>query len=249
LRILQEGEFERVGGQHTLKVNFRLVCATNRNLEELVKQEKFRADLYYRISVVPLIVPPLRERPGDIPELAAHFLEKFGEENGLDLHFASTALNVLTHCAFPGNVRELENCVRRTAALAAGAEIQGQDFACQQGKCLSAALWNKPGCSPGQCQPIAKPSPLPAAPAHSPSSTAGPAPGLPPVQAEAESRTPATDDAAAGQGAYQEFSKDTLIQAMEKTGWVQAKAARLLGLTPRQMGYALKKHGIEIKHF
>jgi Nif-specific regulatory protein len=94
---------------------------------------------------------------------------------------------------------------------------------------------------------IAKPLPLPAAPALSPSSKAGPAPGSPPLQGE-EPRTPATDDAA-GQGAYQEFSKDTLIQAMEKTGWVQAEAARLLRLTPRQIGYALKKHGIEIKHF
>jgi Nif-specific regulatory protein len=71
LRVLQEGEFERVGGMQTLKVNFRLVCATNRNLEEFVKQEKFRADLYYRISVVPLMLPPLRERTVDIPELAS----------------------------------------------------------------------------------------------------------------------------------------------------------------------------------
>jgi Nif-specific regulatory protein len=90
----------------------------------LVKQEKFRADLYYRISVVPLILPPLRERPGDPPELAAYFLAKFGEENGLDLHFAPSAFDVLCRCAFPGNVRELENCVRRTAALAAATEIQ-----------------------------------------------------------------------------------------------------------------------------
>ncbi len=83
LRVLQEGEFERVGGQQTLKINFRLVCATNRNLEELVSEGKFRADLYYRINVVPLMLPPLRERPGDIPELATHFLNQYGQENGL----------------------------------------------------------------------------------------------------------------------------------------------------------------------
>ena len=82
LRVLQEGEFERVGGQQTLKVNFRLVCATNRNLEEFVAQDKFRADLYYRINVVPLMLPPLRDRVGDIPELASHFLQAFGDENG-----------------------------------------------------------------------------------------------------------------------------------------------------------------------
>ncbi len=96
LRVLQEGEFERVGGQQTLKVNFRLVCATNRNLEECVRTEKFRSDLYYRISVVPLMLPPLRERPGDIPELATHFLHRFSEENGHELHFAPDAFEVLS---------------------------------------------------------------------------------------------------------------------------------------------------------
>src|SRR5208282_876408 len=129
LRVLQEGEFERVGGQQTLKVNFRLVCATNRNLEEFVMAEKFRSDLYYRISVVPLVLPPLRERPGDIPELANHFLHRFSEENGHELHFTPDALDVLSACDFPGNVRELENCVRRAAALASTEEIQGKDIA------------------------------------------------------------------------------------------------------------------------
>ena len=107
LRVLQEGEFERVGGQQTLKINFRLVCATNRNLEELVSEGKFRADLYYRINVVPLMLPPLRERPGDIPELAMHFLSQYAEENGHPLTFAPNSIEVLTKCYFPGNIREL----------------------------------------------------------------------------------------------------------------------------------------------
>src|SRR6516165_2169030 len=111
LRVLQEGEFERVGGMQTLKVNFRLVCATNRNLEEFVNQDQFRAALYYRISVVPLVLPPLRERTVDIPELASHFLHAFGEENGQELRFGPDAVGVLCKCDFPGNVRELENCV------------------------------------------------------------------------------------------------------------------------------------------
>ena len=140
LRILQEGEFERVGGQHTLKVNFRLVCATNRNLEQLVTQEKFRADLYYRISVVPILLPPLRERPEDIPELATYFLDRFNKENGRELHFAASALAVLKTYKFPGNVRELENCVRRLAALAPASEIRDTDCAWQQGNWLSAVL-------------------------------------------------------------------------------------------------------------
>jgi Nif-specific regulatory protein len=101
LRVLQEGEFERVGGLQTLKVNFRLVCATNRNLEELVASEKFRADLYYRISVVPLMLPPLRERQGDIPQLAEYFLHRFSEENGQQRHFGPDAVEVITRCYFP----------------------------------------------------------------------------------------------------------------------------------------------------
>src|SRR5271166_3818492 len=138
LRVLQEGEFERVGGTKTLKVDVRIVCATNRNLEEAVSRGDFRADLYYRINVVTLITPPLRERPGDIRLLATKFLEEFARENGIDHNFSGKTLDIMAHCAFPGNVRELENCVRRTATLAADAEIVESDLACWQGCCLSA---------------------------------------------------------------------------------------------------------------
>src|SRR5271166_1236190 len=138
LRVLQEGEFERVGGTKTLKVDVRIVCATNRNLEEAVSRGDFRADLYYRINVVTLITPPLRERPGDIKLLATRFLENFSGENGINHPFSGKTLDIMAHCAFPGNVRELENCVRRTATLAADAEIVESDLACWQGCCLSA---------------------------------------------------------------------------------------------------------------
>src|SRR5271166_3013094 len=144
LRVLQEGEFERVGGQQTLKVNFRLVCATNRNLEDFVVQEKFRADLYYRIAVVPLMLPPLRERTVDIPELASHFLHQVSDENARNYTFSQPAVEVLSKCNFPGNIRELENCVRRTAAMAGSDQIDAHDFACQQGHCLSSMLWKGP---------------------------------------------------------------------------------------------------------
>src|SRR5271166_2749312 len=175
LRVLQEGEFERVGGQQTLKINFRLVCATNRNLEELVSEEKFRADLYYRINVVPLILPPLRDRPGDIPELAMHFLNQYGEENGHALTFGPDAIDVLTKCYFPGNIRELENCIRRTAAMTPADELHGGDFACQQGHCLSSMLWKGPACgetaytapAPKQARLNESPNSAPAAPAKS----------------------------------------------------------------------------------
>jgi Nif-specific regulatory protein len=242
LRVLQEGEFERVGGQQTLKVNFRLVCATNRNLEEFVSQEKFRADLYYRINVVPLMLPPLRDRVGDIPELASHFLQAFGDENGQPRRLAPDALEVLCKCYFPGNVRELENCIRRTAAMTTASEIHAGDFACMQGHCLSAMLWKGP--AHGHHQPHAakpaRPEPVPLAPP--------PPPAQPqPARAVADSgEANGVDDA---NGALSKLGRDTLVQAMERTGWVQAKAARILGLTPRQIGYALKKHGVEMKRF
>jgi Nif-specific regulatory protein len=242
LRVLQEGEFERVGGMQTLKINFRLVCATNRNLEEFVAQDKFRADLYYRINVVPLMLPPLRERTGDIPELAEHFLKRFAEENGHELVFGPDAMGVLCKCSFPGNIRELENCIRRTAAMAPDPTIHAEDFACQQGHCLSSMLWKGPAAGHHGTfgEPAAKPLRLQPAPAEP----------VPTVRAPEPAPRPAEhDDPIDANGAELALGKEALIQAMEKTGWVQAKAARVLGLTPRQIGYALKKHGIEMKRF
>jgi len=241
LRVLQEGEFERVGGQQTLKMNFRLVCATNRNLEELVASEKFRADLYYRINVVPLLLPPLRERTGDIPELALFFLHQFAEENGHSLAFGPGALDVLCKCYFPGNVRELENCIRRTAAMTPSEQIQAKDFACQQGHCLSSMLWKGP--ADGHTAHFEPYSRHDAPPAPVPAKVA------PPERHNDTHRRPEHQSPGEANGTVLQPGKEALIQAMEKTGWVQAKAARVLGLTPRQIGYALKKHGIEMKHY
>ncbi|MFZ0836231.1 MAG: nif-specific transcriptional activator NifA, partial [Xanthobacteraceae bacterium] len=141
LRVLQEQEFERVGGNTTIKVNVRLVAATNRNLEDAVARNEFRADLYYRISVVPILLPPLRDRPSDIPLLAKEFLKRFNKENDRALGLDRGAIDVLMACCFPGNVRELENCVRRTATLAQGEAIVANDFACRHNECLSSVLW------------------------------------------------------------------------------------------------------------
>ncbi len=228
LRVLQEGEFERVGGTRTLKVNVRMVSATNRNLEEAVAKGNFRADLYYRLSVVPIFLPPLRERRGDIPLLAQEFLRRFNADNKTTLSFASGALTVLQQCYFPGNVRELENCVRRTATLSRGQTLTDQDFACRNDGCLSAVLWR------GAPAPVAPPPvPAPAAP----SGGCGPQEACPSAATCKVPRTEAKSE------------HDELLEAMEKSGWVQAKAARMLNLTPRQIGYALRKNGIPIKKF
>jgi Nif-specific regulatory protein len=240
LRVLQEQEFERVGGNHTIKVDVRLVTATNRNLEEAVARNEFRADLYYRISVVPMLLPPLRERRGDIPPLASEFLKRFNEENGRAMSLDPSALEVLMNCGFPGNVRELENCVQRTATLAHGSSIVMDDFACRRNECLSAMLWRGHSeVAPPRLRPAVS---FPVLPAAADGTSADTTPG----QAVAD---PA--HATAGSGAVsrgQMPDRDRFIAAMEKSGWVQAKAARILGLTPRQIGYALKKHGIEVKH-
>lgn len=236
LRVLQEQEFERVGGNRTIKVNVRIVAATNKDLEQAVARNEFRADLYYRISVVPMVLPPLRDRPGDIPLLARQFLTRFSKDNGRALTFGQGAIDVLMACSFPGNVRELENCVQRTATLAEGPAIVADDFACRHNECLSSVLWKGHSESPSQRR---RPEvPLPVLPAANASKSS------PAVRQPAAALT---SPGLSGEGEMSE--RDRLIDAMERAGWVQAKAARLLGITPGQIGYALKKHAIEIKHF
>ncbi|MDR0568390.1 MAG: sigma 54-interacting transcriptional regulator [Spirochaetaceae bacterium] len=118
LRVLQERELERVGGTATIKVDVRLIAATNRNLEAEVKAGRFREDLYYRLNVFPLYVPPLRERKSDIVLLADHFTEKYARKNRKLIKRISTpALDLLTGYSWPGNVRELENCIERAVIL------------------------------------------------------------------------------------------------------------------------------------
>jgi Nif-specific regulatory protein len=253
LRVLQESEFERVGGTKTVKVSVRLVTATNRNLEEAVTKGEFRADLYYRINVVPVMLPPLRERKSDIPLLSREFLARFNTENGRTLELGEGAVEVLSACCFPGNVRELENCVRHAATLAEGPTIAAGDFACHNDQCVSAILWkgrnpqavgsppvglHVPPGTPATSMPAMQPSPHMPAP-------------LPPIHPAGEpldafDPRPAVDAVMRGGRASE---RERLIEAMERAGWVQAKAARLLGLTPRQIGYALKKHGVELKRF
>ncbi|MDZ4399922.1 nif-specific transcriptional activator NifA, partial [Hydrogenophaga sp.] len=140
LRVLQEREFERVGGGTPVKVDVRLILATNRDLERMVKAGEFRADLYYRINVVSIQLPPLRERREDIPAMAKHFLDRFNRENARTTQFSPAAMRVLSSCYWPGNVRELENCVERTATMAHSDVITDLAFPCQGNRCLTQVL-------------------------------------------------------------------------------------------------------------
>jgi nitrogen regulation protein NR(I) len=121
LRVLQEGEFERLGGSETIKVNVRVIAATNKNLENAVEESKFREDLYWRLNVISVNLPPLRKRLDDIPALVDYFVGRFSKEYAKPVQFVSdTAIQKLQSYSWPGNIRELENCVRRAVVMCKG---------------------------------------------------------------------------------------------------------------------------------
>ena len=254
LRVLQEGEFDRVGSTRTQKVSVRVVAATNRDLEDAVSRGTFRADLYYRISVIPLMLPALRDRKSDIPALARSFLNQFNRENDRDLRLTDGAISVLKSCYFPGNVRELQNCIYRTATMTKGATVEAHDFGCGHGECLSATLWKsrsreaRSTSPPGISLPNAQPKRID--PPHSEDDCSTDEAYEKPCTCGAEvpgEESCLSPDACGPTGLL--VSREKLVEAMERCGWVQAKAARLLNLTPRQIGYALKRHNVAMKRF
>ena len=224
LRVLQEREFERVGGTRPIKVDVRLITATNRDLEQAVSKGDFRADLYYRINVVSIFIPPLRERREDIPYLVEHFMDKFKRENQREISVSKEALEVLVNCYWPGNVRELENCIERTATMARGSVINELSFPCQKNRCLTKMLHERSSALHVFAEGTMNESGVTVVP-------------LKDSGAEARPDAPPTTE------------RERLIWALEQCGWVQAKAARLLHVSARQMGYALSKHNIEVKKF
>jgi len=128
LRFLEEREFERVGGNRTYKVDVRIVAATHRDLRQKLEDGSFRDDLYYRLNVIEVTIPPLRERGGDVPLLAQHFLRKYAAANAKSLRFTDEALALLLKHRWPGNVRELENAIERAVVLADGDELTPLHF-------------------------------------------------------------------------------------------------------------------------
>ncbi len=204
LRVLQEKQFERIGGTRTFKVNVRVVAATNVSLEEAVALGNFRADLYYRLNVVPIILPPLRERKDDIPLLFNHFLVKSNKRNGKDLKMTSELYDFLMNYGWPGNVREMQNLVERMVILAEGDHITLKDI---PANIQSPALHVS---KRGRLDLVA----------------------------------PAKGMAHVGSKSLSEIEKEEVKAALIRNGWVQVRAARELGLTQRQMGYRIKKYGL-----
>src|SRR5205823_7596209 len=128
LRVLQERRFERVGGTETIEVDVRVIAATNRSLKRLVKQGTFREDLYYRLNVIKIDLPPLRDRTEDIPLLATHFVEKYARKGGPANQIAPEAMELLLHYRWPGNIRELENAIERACVTCRDGIIRREDL-------------------------------------------------------------------------------------------------------------------------
>ncbi|MEW6163858.1 MAG: nif-specific transcriptional activator NifA [Pseudomonadota bacterium] len=213
LRVLQEGEFERVGGSRTVKVDVRVIAATHRDLEAAVDAGDFREDLYYRLNVMPIALPSLRERGEDIPDLARHLAARIGEQQGRALVLQESAIRRLTQYGWPGNVRELENCLERAAVMSENGAIDAELIRLDRYRQAPAPS----GRSPGETAAV-------------PPALTFPEPGEPGEAGEPTER-------------------ERVIAALEQAGWVQAKAARLLGMTPRQIAYRIQTLAIEVKQF
>jgi len=229
LRVLQTQEFERVGGTRLIRVNVRIIAATNRDLEQALQKGSFREDLYYRLNVVTIRLPPLRERTSDIPLLARFFLKKARfEEKRPELEFSDEALAFMQTYAWPGNVRELENTVMQAVLLCEGSRIQKEDL----------SIFHRP---PRRAPELQRGGPQPSFP----ETDAGER-DLPSVPA-AEETVPDTD-AGKEEGEHvldlEEMEREAIVQALESTGYVQSRAARLLGISRRSLNYRISKYGI-----
>lgn len=197
LRVLQEGEIERVGGSQTIRIDVRVIAATHRDLEADVESGKFREDLYYRLNVMPIFLPPLRERMEDLPSLARFLTEKIGHQQGRPLELTDNAIRVLMHHNWPGNVRELENCLERAAVMSENGVIDRDTV-------LLTGFEETVPVSRGAHRGV-------------------------------DLDDPNLDE------------RERVIAALEQAGWVQAKAARLLGMTPRQIAYRIQTLNIKVK--
>lgn len=217
LRILQEQEFERVGGTKTIKTNVRLVAATNRNLEEMVKKGEFREDLFYRLNVIPIHLPPLRERYEDIQLLIEHYLKKYMKTHHKKMHFSKQALELLLEYPWPGNIRELQNTMERIVLI------------CPQGE-LTPEMLNHVLPFNFQKMHMQQPEePVPNTVTQEPST---------PVSNQ--------DISTLTKSSLQDMEKEAIIKALIEHHGIQTKAAKQLGMTARQIGYKIKKYNIDL---
>jgi len=205
LRVLQEGEFERVGGDNTIKVDVRIVAATNRPLELDVRSGHFREDLYYRLNVMPIHLPPLRDKLSDLPDLARFLVAKIAIRQQRVLKISDGAIRLLMSHQWPGNIRELENCLERAAVMSESGLIDRDVIM------LNQSVTQAPSLTQREHHVMETPS-------------------------HTLSMNESGDD-----------ERQRVISALEQSGWVQAKAARILGMSPRQIAYRIQTMNIHVR--
>jgi Nif-specific regulatory protein len=198
LRVLQERTFERVGGNEPIKSDVRVIAATHRDLERGIEEGAFRDDLYWRLNVVPIFLPPLRERKEDLPLLIDYFLERYNLENQKRVRLSPELRDLMRRYDWPGNIRELQNCIERIVVLAEEEFVGLKEI----------------------------PSP---------------------IQAYFQDMRQVASSRAAGslKDNLATLERERILAALEKSAWVQAKAARLLGITPRQIAYKIMKYRLQ----
>jgi Nif-specific regulatory protein len=195
LRVLQEKTFERVGGNEPINVDVRVIAATHRDLENGVEEGTFREDLYWRLNVVPIFLPPLRERKEDLPLLIDHFLSRYNRENQKQVRLSPELRRLMLSYHWPGNIRELQNCIERIVVLAENEPVGLKEIP-------------------------------------------------PPIQGYFHDMKQVTSSRRTGslKENLETLERERILAALEKSAWVQAKAARLLGITPRQISYKILKY-------
>ncbi|MFO0574384.1 MAG: sigma-54 dependent transcriptional regulator [Polyangia bacterium] len=238
LRVLQESEFERVGGIKTLRVDVRVIAATNRDLVREVAQGTFREELYYRLNVVPIGLPPLRERPQDIPLLVNHFIARFNERLRKSIDgLTPEAMELLLRYPFPGNIRELENILERTVLLAEGPVIAARDLPPALSAASPAVTAPSPAATataapidrslPGSAVPVAQPQPAP---------SSGPQIG-PPRAAPSSLKEIVRQET-------ERVEREMIQRALAETAGNVTQAARALGISRKSLQTKMKELGL-----
>ena len=205
LRVLQEGEIQRVGESTPVRVDVRIIAATNRNLEQDVEEGVFRQDLYYRLNVIPIHLPPLRERREDIAPLIEHFLRKFSP-GGNPPRVPPDVLQLLLGYSYPGNIRELENAMEHAVVLGNGEQLTVDDLPLQ----IQSAQWGE----------------------------------MPSISAGVAGASPNAAPRPTGGATLEEMEKRAMLTALESTRYNHTRAAALLGITRRTLGYRIQKYGL-----
>ncbi|QPJ60823.1 MAG: sigma-54-dependent Fis family transcriptional regulator [Candidatus Nitronauta litoralis] len=220
LRVLAEGEIDRVGGTRPIPIDVRVIAATHRDLEASIENEKFREDLYYRLNVIPIHLPPLRERQEDIPHLVNHYLKVFNESKGKNVTGVDPqALKILCNYPWPGNIRELANFVERMVVLSRSGTLTPRDLPAKVLGDTPQENWapheeEVPGDSPAEFLRNNRQQPYFS--------------GLP-------------EEGISLKQVVEEFEKELIVEALDRTDWVKNKAAQVLGLNRTTLVEKLKK--------